>query len=210
MIYARLFYEVAGVWKYLDYTYTEATSISATMISPSPGGTLGFSGVTFTWTAGTWVTKYGLWLGVGGPGSSDLYNSGLTTVTSITLPSLQAKGLKLYARLVSEGSGGTQYIDYTYTESSGTSAVLTSPMPGTTLGTSNVMFTWSEGADVTKYDLLVGVSGPGSGDLLNLGATTATAATAPKLPAHGETIYVRLMSDISGTWQYNDYTYTAQ
>jgi hypothetical protein len=72
------------------------------------------------------------------------------------------------------------------------------------------MFTWSEGADVTKYDLLVGVSGPGSGDLLNLGATTATAATAPKLPAHGETIYVRLMSDISGAWQFNDYTYTAQ
>jgi hypothetical protein len=209
-IYARLFYEVAGAWLHLDYTYAEATSTAATMISPAQGSTLGASGVMFTWTAGSLVTNYGLWLGSNGPGSSSFYSSGLTTATSVTVPSLPADGAKVYARLFSEGSGGIQYVDYTYTEATGTSAALTSPMPGSKLGTSDVIFTWSGGTDVTKYDLLVGNGGPGSADILNTGSTTAMTATVPRLPANGATIYVRLMSDISGTWHSTDYTYTEQ
>jgi len=209
-VYARLFSNAGGGWSYTDYTYTEASSTAATIISPGAGSTLGASGVMFNWTAGTLVTNYALWLGTSGPGSSNLYNSGLTAVTSVTVPSLPADGAKVYARLFSEGSGGTQSIDYTYTESSGTSAALTSPMPGTTLGTSNVIFTWSGGTDVTKYDLLVGFGGPGSTDLFETGSTTALTATVPMLPANGAKIYVRLMSDISGTWHFTDYTYTAQ
>jgi hypothetical protein len=209
-VYARLFSNAGGGWSYTDYTYTEASSTAATIISPGAGSTLGASGVMFNWTAGTLVTNYALWLGTSGPGSSNLYNSGLTAVTSVTVPSLPADGAKVYARLFSEGSGGTQSIDYTYTESSGTSAALTSPMPGTSLGTSNVIFTWSGGTDVTKYDLLVGFGGPGSTDLFETGSTTALTATVPMLPANGAKIYVRLMSDISGTWHFTDYTYTAQ
>jgi hypothetical protein len=83
-------------------------------------------------------------------------------------------------------------------------------MPGSTLGTSNVTFNWTAGTNVTKYGLLVGVGGPGSADIFATGSTTALTATVPKLPANGATIYVRLMSDISGSWHYIDYTYTAQ
>jgi hypothetical protein len=209
-IYARLFYEIGGVWSHLDYTFTEATSSAATMISPGAGATLGATGVMFNWTAGTSVTSYALWLGTRGPGSSSLYASPLSAATSVTVPSLPANGAMVYARLFSEGSGGTQYIDYTYTEATGTSAVLTSPTPGSTLGTSNVVFTWSGGTDVTKYDLLVGLSGPGSTDLFYTGSTLATTATAPKLPANGAKIYVRLMSDINGTWRSTDYIFTTQ
>jgi hypothetical protein len=38
------------------------------------------------------------------------------TATSVIVPRLPAKGTKVYARLFSEGSGGIQYIDYTYTK----------------------------------------------------------------------------------------------
>jgi len=114
-IYARLYYEVAGVWHHLDYTYAEATSTAATMISPQQGTTLGVSGVMFNWTAGTLVANYALWLGTSGPGSSSLYASPLSAATSVTVPKLPANGVKVYARLFSEGSGGIQYVDYTYT-----------------------------------------------------------------------------------------------
>ena len=114
-IYARLYYEVAGVWHHLDYTYAEATSTAATMISPQQGTTLGVSGVMFNWTAGTLVANYALWLGTSGPGSSSLYASPLSAATSVTVPKLPANGVKVYARLFSEGGGGIQYVDYTYT-----------------------------------------------------------------------------------------------
>jgi sugar lactone lactonase YvrE len=114
-IYARLYYEIAGVWHHLDYTYTEATSTPATMISPAQGNTLGVSSVMFNWTAGTLITNYALWLGTNGPGSSSLYASPLSAATSVTVPKLPANGVKVYARLFSEGSGGIQYVDYTYT-----------------------------------------------------------------------------------------------
>jgi hypothetical protein len=114
-IYARLYSDVDGIVEYNDYTYTEATSTPATMISPAQGNTLGVSSVMFNWTAGTLITNYALWLGTNGPGSSSLYASPLSAATSVTVPKLPANGVKVYARLFSEGSGGIQYVDYTYT-----------------------------------------------------------------------------------------------
>jgi hypothetical protein len=111
------------VTQYNDYTYTEAlpAGTPATMISPTSGSTLGTSNVRFTWTAGTGVTQYDLWLGISGPGSSSLYVSGWSASTSATVTSLPAKGATVYARLYSDVNGATQYNDYTYTEA-GTAA----------------------------------------------------------------------------------------
>jgi hypothetical protein len=110
-------YSVIGrVSQYTDYVYTEATSVPAALTSPVPGSELGVSNVNFSWSAGTFVTQYELCLGSGGPGSSNLYNSGWTTATAATVTSLPAKGSTVYARLFSKGSGGTQYVDYTYVE----------------------------------------------------------------------------------------------
>jgi hypothetical protein len=205
-VYARLFWVVGGKTQYNDCTYTEAGA-PATMISPAPGKTLGTSDVTFTWTAGYGVTAYGLWLGLSGPGSSSLYNSGSTTAISVIVTSLPAKGATVYARLFSVIDGVTQYNDYTYTEAS-TPAIMSSPAPGGTLGTTNVKFTWTAGYGVTEYGLWLGLSGPGSSSLYSSGATTATSVTVPSLPAIGATVYARLFSVIDGVTQYNDYTYT--
>ena len=119
-----------------------ATPVLAVLTSPTPGTQLGGSGVTFTWTAGTAVTRYSLWLGTTGVGSSNLYNSTppLTTL-STTVTGLPITGGTIYARMWSEINGVWQSTDYTYTASgSAVKAVLTSPAPGSTLTGSTVTF----------------------------------------------------------------------
>jgi hypothetical protein len=113
------------VTQYNDYTYTEAPAgAPATMISPTSGSTLGISSVQFEWTTGTEVIQYDLWLGLNGPGSSDLYTSGWVTSTSVTVPRLPGLGATIYARLYSDVDGVTHYNDYTYNE-----AVADTPAP---------------------------------------------------------------------------------
>jgi len=211
-VYARLFWKIgtASHTYYADYTYTEATSTLAAMISPVAGSTLGASNVQFTWSAGTFVTNYALWVGISGPGSSDVYVSGPLTATSTTVTSIPTKGATIYARLFSDIGGHYLYTDYVYTEGTSIPAALTSPTPGSTLGTSNVVFSWTAGTFVTNYALWLGINGPGSSDVYVLGWTTATSATVTSLPARGAKIYARLFSKAGSATLYNDYTYTEQ
>ena len=109
--------EISGAWQNNDYTYNETPlGTPATMTSPTPSSVLGTTNVVFTWSAGTGVTSYELWLGLSGPGSSSLYSSGVTTALTTTVPSIPAKGLTVYARLFSTINGKSQFNDYTYTE----------------------------------------------------------------------------------------------
>ena len=211
-VYARLYSMVNGKVVYNDYTYTEAAPAGtpATMISPTGGSTLGSSNVMFTWTAGVGATEYNLWLGLSGPGSSSLYTSGWLTTTSATVTSLPAKGATVYARLYSMVNGKVVYNDYTYTEAAaaGTPATMISPTQGGTLGSSNVMFTWTTGTGATEYNLWLGLSGPGSSSLYTSGWLTTTSTTVTTLPQKGATVYARLYSMVNGKVEYNDYTYT--
>ncbi|HUD14317.1 MAG TPA: choice-of-anchor D domain-containing protein [Terracidiphilus sp.] len=179
----------------------------ATLTSPAPGSTLAGTSVSFTWTAGTGTTRYDLWLGLNGPGSSSLYTTGWLTTTSTTVPSLPTKGATVYARLYSDGSEGEQYNDYIFTEPTSISAALISPTAGSVLGASNQMFTWTAGTAVTEYALWLGLS-PGSYNLYATGWLTTTSITVPILAAKGATVYARLYSDGSGGEQYNDYIFT--
>jgi len=185
--------------------------VPAEIRTPFCGTVLGTSNVQFTWSTGTDVTEYQLWLGLNGPGSSDLYVSGWLTTTTTTVPSLPGKGVAVYARLYSMVGGKTQYFGCTFTEG-GTPAAMISPASGSVLGTSEVQFTWTPGIDATKYQLWLGLSGPGSSDLYVSGWLTAptTSTTVTTLPAHGSTVYARLYSDVEGVIEYNDYTYVEQ
>jgi hypothetical protein len=211
-VFARLYSMIGGRVQYIDYTYVE-TGTPAAMSTPAQGSTLGTSNVQFAWTAGTGVTEYQLWLGLSGPGSSSLYTSGWLTAptTSTTVTSLPERGATVYARLYSMIGGKAVYNDYTYVET-GAPATMTTPAQGSTLGTSNVQFTWTAGTGVTEYNLWLGLSGPGSSSLYTSGWLTAptTSTTVPSLPAHGATVYARLYSMIGGKAAYNDYTYVEQ
>jgi len=184
---------------------------SATLTTPAPSSTLSGSNVAFAWSGGVGVTEYELWVGSTGVGSSNLNYPGVTTGTTETVSGLPTAGGTLYVRLYSKINGAWQFHDYTYTAATlAGPAVLTSPVLASTLTGSSVAFSWSTGSGATEYELWVGSTGVGSSNLNYPGVTTGTTETVSGLPTNGETLYVRLYSKISGVWQYNDYTYTAE
>jgi hypothetical protein len=120
--------------------------------------------------------------------------------------------VKLYVRLYSWFNGAWQSADYTYVAyGSPTQAALTTPTPNTltALSGTSVAFTWTPGNTATQFDLLVGTTGVGSGNLYNSGIVTATTEIVSDLPSDGVKLYVRLYSWVNGAWQYTDYTYVA-
>jgi hypothetical protein len=209
-VYARLWYQYQylGPWQHIDYTYTESSFTPPVLTSPTPGSVLGTSNVAFSWTPGAGITEYDLYLGTTGVGSSNLYNSAGVTTDSVTVASVPSLGATVYARLFYKVSGVWQSSDYTYTESPIANPVLTSPTPGSVLGTTNVVFSWTPGGGVSEYDLYLGTTGAGSYNLYNSAGVTTTSVTVAKIPALGATVYARLSYLIKGVWQHTDYTYT--
>jgi hypothetical protein len=98
----------------------------------------------------------------------------------------------------------TIYVNYT----PGVPAVLTTPVPGSTLPGASVTFGWSSGSGVTQYSLYVGTTAGGN-DLYDQSQGTNLSATVTNLPTTGQRIYVTLWSNIAGSWQTNNYTYVA-
>jgi hypothetical protein len=205
-IYARLITNFSGgVYAYTDYTFTAVSPASLT--SPTQGTVFTGTSVTFTWTPVAGATSYVLFMGSTGVGSGNLLDTH-TTATTITANNLPANGKTIYARLITNFSGGVYaYTDYTFTAVS--PASLTSPTPGATLAGSSQSFTWVPVAGATGYNLFLGSTGVGSGNLLDA-PTTTTTVTANNLPVNGETIYARLWTNFNGRWVHNDYTFTAK
>jgi hypothetical protein len=113
-VFARFFQRINGVWQSADTTYTEGGSLTLASLSPTANTVLTASQV-FSWSNGAGPSEYELYLGTTGVGSSNLYNSGITTATSeaVTLPT---NGVKVYARLFQRVNGVWQSADTTYTE----------------------------------------------------------------------------------------------
>ena len=104
-------------------------SAPGAMISPASGSVLPGSSVTFTWSAGSGVAEYQLWVGSTGAGSQNLgvFTEGVATgsTVSATASGLPTSGATLYVRLLSEIAGNWQSTDYTYTEASTVSTPVT-------------------------------------------------------------------------------------
>jgi hypothetical protein len=208
-VYATLYSNINGAWQQNNYLYTEHGL--AMLKFPSPGliTVLGTTNVSFQWSNGGGVAVYQFCLSTVEPGACDLF-SYKGTALSVTVASLPADGVTVYATLYSYLSGAWQQKDYVYTES-GTPvpAVLQSPTPGlgTVLGATNVGFQWSAGTGVTVYQFCLSIIEPGACDLFSYkGAALST--TVPSLPANVQKVYATLWSDINGAWQQENYLYT--
>jgi hypothetical protein len=114
-VYARLYTKFGGVLEYNDYIYAAAPQAPAVLTSPTVGGTLPGTSVTFTWTAATGATDYELFIGSTGPGSYNLFYSGNTTATSLKASGLPTNGETIYVRLYTNFNGTLEYADYTFT-----------------------------------------------------------------------------------------------
>jgi predicted outer membrane repeat protein len=145
-IFATLNSLIDGVWQSEPYTFVESgTPAPAALISPTAGSTLsGTTATTFTWSTGTGVTAYWLYLGTTGPGSSDLFTSGRTTGLSVTTSNpLPSNGQTIYATLYSVIDGVWQPAAYTFTESG---ILTTNGTCGSTSGSGGTVSCTSSGA----------------------------------------------------------------
>jgi hypothetical protein len=138
--------------------------VSPVLTTPAPGSELSGSSVAFTWTAGAGPAAYQLELGTTGVGSSNLFNSGGTTVTTDTVSDLPTSGVKVYARLYWEIDAAWKSADYTYTATSNSYAV---------------DMTWDAPVDsedpVAGYNVYRSPSGSSTYQLLNSLVDTQTA-----------------------------------
>jgi hypothetical protein len=210
-LYATVLSKINGAWVSNYFTYTEAGTASlAVLTSPTPGSTLTGASATFSWTTGSGPTAYIFYLGTLGQSSSNIYSSGVTTGTSVSMSTIPTQGVTLYATLYSKIDGAWQTNHYTYTEA-GTAApaVLTGPAPGSALPGSSATFSWTAGSGPTAYILYLGTTKQGSTNLYSSpAATTAQSVTVSGLPENGVTVYATLLSKIDGSWVSAYYTYT--
>jgi len=204
-VYATLYSSVQGVWTPVSYTYTEAATLPA-FTSPAAGSIFPGSTETFKWTAGAGITAYWLHLGTKGTGSSDLYSSGSTSATSVTVSGLPLNGVTVYATLYASINGGAFQSVQAQTYTLPALAALTSPASGSVLSGSSATFNWSAGTGVASYWLHLGTKGAGSDDLYSSGAVTGTSVSVSGLPTYGMTVYATLYSNLSGTWTPVGYT----
>jgi Peptidase family M23 len=208
-LYVRLWFMIANVWQFTDYTYRAATLAGqkAAMTSPASGSTLPGASVTFDWNSGSGVSQYFLYVG-STAGANDLYSQSQGTNLSTTVNGLPVDGRTLYVRLLSLIGNAWQFNDYTYHAGASQKAVMTVPVPGSTLSGASVTFDWNSGSGVSQYFLYVGTTA-GNSDVYGQSQGTNLSTTVNGLPTNGRTLYVRLWSLIASAWQFNDYIYTA-
>ena len=209
-LYVRLYYVQQAVTQSIDYLYTEAgTPTPPALTTPAPSTKLSGAAVTFKWSPGGGPTSYKLQLGTTGAGSSNVLTGAWGTGTSLAVSSIPTNGMPLYARLSYVLNGGTQSIDYVYTEAgSPTPPKLTTPAPSTKLSGSAVTFTWTAGIGPSSYMLQLGTTGAGSSNVLSGTWGTATSVPVTSIPTHGVNLYARLSYKVLGNTQFIDYVYT--
>jgi hypothetical protein len=85
-----------------------------------------------------------------------------------------------------------------------TPPAVTTPAPGTTLGSSSETFSWNPGS-ATSFQFRLGTV-LGANDIYGSGKTSKISESVSDVPT-GVNVYARLYYTLDGSWQYLDYTY---
>jgi hypothetical protein len=151
----------------------------ATIITPANGATNVNPSAPITWSAVSGVQAYTLYLG-SSVGAKNLYYSGETLATSVTVPNLPTNTL-CYARMWTKKNNTWFYQDTTFTTGSGSViAQLIYPTNGATNVDPWNPFSWTAVTGATSYGLIVGTSS-GASDVYVSPALTTTSLTVPGL-----------------------------
>ena len=208
-LYVTLYSLIGSTWTPKAYTYlASGTGTAATMTSPTPGTKLPSASATFTWTTGSGISQYSLYIGTT-PGAHDIDFFSVGTATSKAVTNLPTNGATLYVTLYS--LNGSTYLKNAYTyiaAGTGTAAAMTAPTPGSKMSSASATFTWTAGTGISQYTLYIG-STPGAHDIDYVNAGTATTKTVTNLPTNGGTLYITLYSLNGSTYLKNSYTYVA-
>jgi len=203
-LYVTLYSWIDGVAQSNAYSYAQFIGTPASIWFPSPGDTLtGSQG--FSWTGGSNVTEYVLYVGTS-PGARDIFSKNTGTETSTDVQFMPINGEPVYATLYSRIGSGLQSNSYVYNASTNTPPAMTSPTPNSTLSGSTVTFTWSSGT-ASGFVLYAGTTA-GAHDVANI-HLNSTSTTVKNIPTNGGTLYVTLYYGFPvSNWRHIDYTYT--
>ncbi|MGA2654100.1 MAG: protease pro-enzyme activation domain-containing protein, partial [Terracidiphilus sp.] len=189
---------------------TGSVILTATVTATGRGSTVSPAGVVEFFIGSTSGTLLG-----NGPIVQTCTGSGTSTscngVATLNLAgsALNIGGNSIIAYFEGDGANDAPSTSTAQTVTVTTSpAILTSPTPGlsTILGSSGVVFSWTNGMGVSEYELTLGTVA-GAQDLFTYKGT-ATSATASTIPANGAEVYATLYSKIGGVWQSSAYVYT--
>jgi parallel beta-helix repeat protein len=95
------------------YEAGAAAGEPARLLTPPPGSRLPGSQVTFTWSAGTGVQQYWIFIGTQ-RGAANIYSASQGLRRSVTVSGLPTDGRSVWLRLFSRIDGAWRFNDYTY------------------------------------------------------------------------------------------------
>ena len=172
------------------------------LLLPEPGGTFDDEAVFLSWSADSRANKYDLRIGTKA-GAADVFDAVDTSNLSVVATGLPTDGRALYVRLVASDSvepaegGYVVNVDYVLSAfddgSPPAAAEVTSHAAGSQLLEADETFTWSWGARVTEYDLLVGRC-LGCADVFAGFGLTGNSVDVIGLPRDEAPLYVTLTS----------------
>jgi len=203
-LYARLWTNVAGTWRYSDSTFS-AGVYAAMFLSPQQGAASIDPSQAWTWTAVPNAQAYYLYVGTT-PGASDLVDSHEIQRTSFVVTQPLPPNRTLYARIWTKMGGSWRYNEIWFRAALVT-ATLTYPPNGGQLIDQLRPATWTSAPDAQAYYLYVGTT-PGGRDLVDSSATPLTSFPISGLPP-GRTVYARLWTLLAGVWFYSDSSFSA-
>jgi len=178
------------------------------MSSPGPGTTLTSTIETFNWGSSL-ASEHYLQVGTT-PGGQEIASNGEGTNLSDQVMALPNDSSKVFVRLWSRVGTAWLFNDYSYTACAGciaTKAAMTSPALGTTLTSTSPTFTWKTSLASQTY-LQVGRT-QGGQDIYSAGQGLGLTTVVSGVPNDGSAIFVRLWTNVSGAWLFNDYNYKA-
>jgi len=197
-LYARVWAEVGGIWRYTDSTFIAAPSpLAAVITSPPNLSTNADFSQPIQWTNIAGAQAYHLQIGSHSfVGSNDVLDNWLggTSFLATGVPI----GLQLSATLGTLSGGVWRYTYSTFRAAvSPFAATITSP-----LTSASQPIQWTAIANAQGYELFVGTR-PGASDLLDTGILQTTSFPAANLPL-SVTLFARLWTQVNGIWRSSD------
>jgi hypothetical protein len=208
-LYAELLTKTNGAWTtFQAITFTAAPG-EATFTNPLDTQMGADPTRPFTWA--TIPQAQGYYLAVGTTHfGTNVVNSGILPPSQFSYPaSALPVGPTLYATVLTKVNGGwTRYQAIIFTAGPAM-ATFTKPLAGQSDVTTPAVFTWRTVAGAQNYILAVGTTRFGT-DLVNshVLAPTVSSYNVPALPS-GRTLYATILTQLNGTWVYQDITFSA-
>ncbi|HQQ76124.1 MAG TPA: hypothetical protein PLB01_02120 [Thermoanaerobaculia bacterium] len=202
--FGRIWANLAGIWKYQDFTFGSNGAPVATLQSPASGSVIPAGRTTFLWTPVPNATAYRLVVGTTYTGA-DVADSGPIAGTAFDVSNVP-QGAFVFARVWTQKWGEWRSSDAVLSTGPSILPSLVAPVDGAANVDTGRPFEWKPSRYTTRYRLEIGTN-PGANDLHDSGEIAVEKRFVGPLPV-GATLYGRLSTLILGVWVPTDFVFT--